>query len=447
MQETEKEIASLSTETQRPQSELSQGLIWLMAIACGLGAANLYYIQPLLALIAHDFAVADSSTGFIATVSQMGYALGLLLIVPLGDSVSRRTLILGSLVVAGLALGAMALSPSIIFLGLASLVMGIATVVPQIIVPFAASLARAEIRGRVVGTIMSGLLIGILLARTVSGFVAAHWGWRAIYWIAVGFMLLLLLVLYLRLPREQPRGKMSYLRLLRSLWGLLVREPVLREVSLFGALSFGAFQLFWVTVTFFLNSFYHFHSDVIGLFGLVGVVGALTASVVGKRADRGSPRVITGVTMSILMLSFALLWVAGQWIWGVILGVILLDMGSQGTHISNQTRIYALPAEMHSRLNTVYMFTYFIGGTLGSALGTAAWSLGRWPAVCALGLGLMLLALSIYALRTKRVKSHLRLEAGGLLHLDSTATQRTFAGALLWLRCPMYQGTLTRCPS
>ena len=194
---------------------------------------------------------------------------------------------------------------------------------------------------------------------------------------------------------------MSYARLLRSLWNLAVHEPVLREVSLFGAFTFGTFQLFWVTATSFLSSVYHFHSDIIGLFGLVGVVGALTASLVGKYADKGSPRTITGLMMGAVLLSYVLFWLTGQWIWGIILGVILLDMGSQGTHISNQARIYALPAETHSRLNTVYMFTYFIGGTLGSALGTVAWSIARWPGVCVLGGLLMLLALGVYLLRSK----------------------------------------------
>lgn len=248
---------------------------------------------------------------------------------------------------------------------------------------------------------MSGLLIGILLARTLSGFVAAHWGWRAIYWVAVVFMILLLVLLYLRLPREAPREKVSYVRLLRSLWGIFLREPVLREVSLLGACAFGAFQLFWVTATFFFSSMYHFDSDIIGLFGLVGVVGAVTASLVGKRADKSSPRTITGVMLGIILLSYVFFWLAGQWLWGMILGVILLDMGTQGVQVSNQTRIYSLPAEAHSRLNTVYMFSYFIGGTLGSALGTTAWSIARWPGVCALGVLLPLLALGVYGLRTK----------------------------------------------
>jgi predicted MFS family arabinose efflux permease len=208
------------------------------------------------------------------------------------------------------------------------------------LVPFAASLARPEERGRVVGTVMSGLLIGILLARTVSGFVGAYLGWRAMYWIAAVLMTLLLVTLYLSLPEEAPREKISYLSLLRSLWGLLLREPVLHEVSLFGGLTFGAFSAFWVTLTFFLSTpLYHFHSDVIGLFGLVG---AVTATLVGKRADTSNPRRITGLMLTTVLLTYVVFWFASQWLWGLILGVILLDLGTQGAHISNQTRI--LPA-------------------------------------------------------------------------------------------------------
>lgn len=382
---------------------LNRRLTWIMALACGLTAANLYYSQPLLVEIAHSLGVVESAVGMIVTVAQLGFAFGLLLLVPLGDIFSRRRLISSAMVLLVLGLVAMALSPSLAVLAVASLVMGVANVVPQIIVPFAASLARPEERGRVVGFVMSGLLIGILLARTVSGFVGAYLGWRAMYWIAAGMMSLLLVALFLTLPQEAPRAKISYPRLLRSLWDLLLHEPVLHEVSIFGGLSFGAFQIFWVTLTFFLSSpLYHFNSDVIGLFGLVGVVGAVTASLVGKRADHSNPRVITGLMLAVVLATYLIFWLTGQWLWGLIAGVILLDLGAQGAHISNQTRIYARPQPIHSRLNTIYMFSYFIGGSLGSALGTAAWSVAGWPGVCWLGMILMALAISFYLLRSRR---------------------------------------------
>ena len=382
---------------------LNRRLMWIMAVSCGLTAANIYYSQPLLVAIARSFGAAESTAGVIATVTQLGFALGLLLLVPLGDMFSRRNLVSGAMVAVVLALVAIALAPSLALLAVASLIMGIANVVPQMIVPFAASLAHPEERGRVVGIIMSGLLIGILLARTISGFVGAHLGWRAMYWIAAVLMALLLVTLYLALPQEAPRERISYPRLLRSLWDLLLREPVLHEVSIFGALTFAAFQVFWVTLTFFLSTpLYHFGSDVIGLFGLVGVVGALTATLVGNRADRSNPRVITGLMLATVLLTYVIFWLAGQVLWGLILGVILLDLGTQGAHISNQTRIYARPQPIHSRLNTVYMFAYFIGGSCGSALGTYAWSVAGWPGVCALGVTLMTLALGVYLIRSRR---------------------------------------------
>lgn len=382
---------------------LNRRLTWIMALTCGLTAANLYYSQPLLVNIAHSFGVAEGTAGMIATATQLGYAFGLLLLVPLGDMFSRRRLISSAMVALVLGLVAIALAPSLTVLAVASLVMGVANVVPQMIVPFAASLARPEERGRVVGFIMSGLLIGVLLARTVSGLVGAHLGWRAMYWIAAGMMTLLLVALFLALPQEAPRAKISYPHLLRSLWDLLRHEPVLHEVSIFGGLAFGAFQICWVTLTFFLSSpLYRFNSDVIGLFGLVGVVGAITASLVGKRADHSNPRVITGLMLTVVLATYLLFWLAGQWLWGLIAGVILLDLGLQGTHISNQTRIFTRPQPIHSRLNTIYMFSCFLGGALGSALSTAAWSLAGWPFVCALGIIVMVLALSFYLLRSRR---------------------------------------------
>lgn len=382
---------------------LSRSLIWIMAIACGLGVANLYYIQPLLVAIAHDFAVTDSAVGIIATLTQLGYALGLLFLVPLGDALNRRDLICGALIVVIIGLAGITFAPSIALLGAAGLIMGVATVVPQIIVPFAAGLAQPQERGRVVGMIMSGLLIGILLARTVSGLISAYFGWRAMYGIATLLMLILVVVLRLTLPQEGAREKISYPRLLRSLWSIASSEPTVREVSIFGALTFAAFQLFWVTATFFLSTHFHFNSGIIGLFGLVGVVGATTATLVGKYADKREPRVITGLMMGFVLLTYLVFGLAGQWLWGIILGVILLDMGSQGAHISNQSRIYALPGSTHSRLNTIYMFSSFVGGTAGTALGTAAWSMAGWPGVCALGTLLMVLALIVYLLRRKRI--------------------------------------------
>ncbi len=387
------------------QSSISQKMVWILSVACAMTAANLYYNQPLLADMAHTFSVSESAVGFIATLAQLGYAAGLLFIVPLGDSFDRRNLITLTLVAVTLSLISVALAPSIGFLAIVSFVVGVTTVAPQIIVPFAASLAHPEQRGRVVGTVMSGLLIGILLARTVSGFVGAHLGWRAMYWIAAAMMVALAITLRMLLPKEEPRTSTSYPRLLRSLWGLIRTEPVIRETSIFGALVFAAFSVFWVTLVFFLGTPpYHYGSEVAGLFGLVGVVGALAASNVGKLADRIDARIITGIMIGVALVAFLIFWLFGQMLWGLIIGVILLDLGTQGTQVSNQTRVYSLNAEVRSRLNTIYMVSYFIGGSLGSLLGAYAWSIWHWNGVCAVGTLLLVTALVIYTVRGRRAE-------------------------------------------
>ncbi|HCI80608.1 MAG TPA: MFS transporter [Ktedonobacter sp.] len=377
-------------------------LVWVLAISCAISVANLYYIQPLLADIKLSFGASEAAVGIVATLTQVGYALGLLLIIPLGDAFNRRSLTVIMLGIVTISLIATALAPTLLFLAIASFVLGFTTVVPQILIPFAATLAHPQERGRVVGIVMSGLLIGILLARTLSGFVAAHFGWRAIYWVAAAMMIALLFVLRFMLPTEEPHEHLSYAHLLRSMWGLIRTEPILRETSLFGGLVFGAFSAFWVTLVFFLGTPpYHFGSEVAGLFGLVGVAGALAASVVGKLSDRIQPRNITSITLTIALLSFVLLWLIGHFLWGLIIGVILLDLGTQGTQITNQTRIYSLKAELRSRLNTVYMVSYFIGGSLGSLLGAYAWNIAHWNGVCLVGCILILLALVVYTVRSR----------------------------------------------
>lgn len=374
--------------------------MWIMAVACGLSVANLYYVQPILADIGRTFHISVNQVGVITTIAQIGFALGLLLIVPLGDIYNKRALIVGMLVAVSIALVAFAVAPTFPFLIAASLALGLTTVIPQMIVPFAAILANAHERGRVVGTVMSGLLIGVLLARTVSGFISAQLGWRAVYWIAAGMMILLAIVLRLTLPQDRSHGKtLKYGQLLASLVDLARSEPLLREVGLFGAMAFGAFSVFWVTLAFFLEKPpYHYGSEVAGLFGLVGVAGALAASVIGKLADRMESRKLTGITLLISLSSFIAMWLLGHWLWGLAIGVILLDLGVQGAHVSNQTRIYRLDERIRNRANTVYMVPYFIGGSLGSFLGTYSWSIAGWTGVCVAGVLLIIVALGAYVL-------------------------------------------------
>jgi predicted MFS family arabinose efflux permease len=376
---------------------IDRKMVWLLAVASAFAVGNLYYGQPLLADIARSFSVSVNSVGIAATVTQLGYAVGLLLIVPLGDACERRSLIVITLLAVTVALIATALAPSIPWLTFACFAIGVTTVVPQIILPMAASLAHPRERGRVVGTIMSGLLIGILLARTVSGFIGAQFGWRAMYWIAAGMMLLLALALRVTLPTNRPQTQLSYAQLMRSLGGLLRTEPSIREMSLFGGLVFGAFSAFWSTLAFFLSTPpYHYGSEVVGLFGLVGVAGALIASFVGRLADRIDARYITGGAIVVTLLAFIVFWLLGHLLWGLILGVILLDMGTQGNQVSNQARVYSLNPEARNRLNTIYMVAYFVGGSLGTALGTYGWSVAHWTGVCIVGSAMLMIAIIVY---------------------------------------------------
>ena len=393
-------------ETWTEPTTISQRLVLIMAFACAVSVANLYYIQPLLALMRHGFGVSAGQMGAIPTILQIGYALGLLLIVPLGDYYNQRSLILSMLILVALALAAMASAPTLFFLGLAGAFVGLTTVVPQLILPYAANLAPAPIRGRVLGTIMSGLLIGVLLARTVSGALAAWLGWRAMYWIAAVMMILLAVGLRFLLPPDRmPKGKMNYLQLLRSLWHLVHTQPALRETSLFGAMTFGAFSAFWVTLSFLLETPpYHFGSVVAGLFGLVGVAGALMASVVGKFSDRHDARYANGFTMLIALLAFIILWLFGYRLVGLIIGVILLDLGAQGNLVACQTRVYSLLEGARSRLNTVFMFSYFLGGSLGSLLGTLGWSIARWNGVCMAAILMLVAAFIVYFINSPEAR-------------------------------------------
>ncbi len=369
------------------QDSLTSSLVWIMAITSGAAAANLYYNQPLLALLQQSFHASAHATGLIPMLTQIGYAVGIFLLVPLGDLMEKRRLILTMLMLTAVALGVTAVSPNLACLSVASLVMGITTITPQLIVPFAAQLAKPQQRGKIVGMVMSGLLIGILLARTVSGFVGATLGWRAMFWLASGLMIVMAIVLSRMLPKSQPSLRVPYPQLIGSLFKLIQEHAVLREACLAGAMSFGAFSAFWSTLVFLLaQPPYHYGSEVTGLFGLVGVVGAAAAPLVGKLADKRNPKLTVGLGLVITTSSFLIFWVFGHQILGLIIGVILLDLGVQSTMVSNQARIYSLPSEFHSRLNAIYITFYFIGGALGSFLGAYGWSHWQWHGVCAMAL-------------------------------------------------------------
>ena len=374
-------------------------LVWVMAAACGISVANLYYNQPLLAQMAGSMNATPQGIGAIPTLTQAGYAIGLLLIVPMGDVVPRRRLISVLLVLVAAALAAAAVARNLRALAIASLAIGIATVVPQVLIPLAARLAPPGQRGRAVGVVMMGLLLGILLSRTLSGFVGDRLGWRAMYWIAAGMMLFLALALAPFIPAHERPPSLSYLQLLRSVWETVRREKVLRQAMLSGALIFACFSALWATLVFRLQTPpLHYGQKVAGLFGLVGAAGALVAPLVGRLSDRISPRTVITAAVLLMMLSFAVFWWVGATLLGLAVGVVLLDVAAQSNHVANQTRIYSLAADLHSRVNSAYMGAFFIGGAAGSLAATWAWSAFGWPGVCAVGIAFSFTALVTHLL-------------------------------------------------
>lgn len=367
--------------------------VWIMAIASGMTVANLYYNQPLLAMMAAQFEVSAEAVGTIPMLTQIGYAIGVLFIVPLGDQIERRRLIVIMTICTAIALFIAAVSTNSIGLNLASLAIGASAVSAQILVPFAAQLCEPAQRGKVIGMVMSGLFIGILVARTVSGIVGAKYGWQAMYGLACGVMLLLAIVLAKTLPRLRSTLALSYPTLLRSMLDLMLHQPALQSSAWIGAMSFGAFSAFWSTLVFLLKEPpYQYGSDVAGLFGLAGVAGALAAPIVGRIADRRSPSFTVVLGIATTTISFLVFWGLRDQLLGLVVGVILIDLGVQTTQISNQATIYHLPTEFHSRLNALYITLYFVGGAIGSKLGTYSWHRWQWNGVCAVGLGLMLVA-------------------------------------------------------
>ncbi|HEY9606075.1 MAG TPA: MFS transporter [Allocoleopsis sp.] len=307
---------------------MKRATVWLLTVASGVAVANLYYNQPLLAEIARSLNVSAQQVGYIPTLTQIGYAVGLILIVPLGDAIERRRLLVILFAIVAGALVVAAVSPNVLWLAIASLAIGITTIVPQLIIPFVAQLAEPKERGKAVGTVVSGLLLGILLARTVSGFVGSIFNWRVMYWLASGLMIVFAVALARLLPKSQPSVAMSYRNLMHSLLVLIREQPVLREAALIQAMEFGAFSVFWSTLVFLLeNPPYHYGSQVAGLFGLVGAVGATAAPLIGRLADRKSPRRVVGIAIAITTSAFLIFWLFGYHLWGLIVGVILLDLG------------------------------------------------------------------------------------------------------------------------
>ncbi|WP_257148506.1 MFS transporter [Bacillus sp. AFS073361] len=396
-------ITTTDDSARTEHSSMSKKLILLMSLACGMAVANLYYNQPLLADMGRSFHATAHQISNIAMFTQIGYAVGMFIFVPMGDMKERRLLIASLLIAVTLSLIGIATAQNLLWINLASFAVGVTTVVPQIILPLAAQLAAPVERGKVIGNIMGGLFIGILLARTVSGLIGGSLGWRTMYWIAAAMMLALAIILQTFLPKSYPESRLSFAGLYKSIGHLIVTQPVLREASLIGAMLFGSFSIFWTSLSFFLEGEpYHYGSEVAGLFGLIGIVGVMGAPIVGRLADRFNAKTMVGLLIGICLFSYLFFGFLGTSLWALFVGVVLLDLGVQGAQVSNQTRIYSLIPEARSRLNTVYMVSYFLGGSLGSTLSGYAWSWWKWQGVCVTGGIMIVIALIIWAAhRTK----------------------------------------------
>ncbi|MDW5444308.1 MFS transporter [Polaromonas sp. SM01] len=376
-------------------------MVLLFAVACGLSVANVYYAQPLLDAIAHDFGISYGAVGMVITATQVGCALALLLVVPLGDLVNRRRLVLVqlwllalALVVVGMAASRMVLLAGMIGMGL------LGTAMTQGLLAFAATLAAPAERGRVVGAAQGGVVIGLLLARTMAGALADLAGWRAVYFVSGALTLLMIAVLSRMLPRQAlPTAHLSYLQLLRSMLTLLVQERVLRIRGVIAMLIFASFSVFWTALVLPLRSPpYSLSHTLIGSFGLVGAVGALAASRAGHLADRGLGQWTTGGALLLMLAAWLPISFTPQSLWVLVVGIVLLDLAGQAVHVTNQSMILSVRPEAHSRLVGCYMMFYAVGSGAGSIASTSMYALAGWTGVCLLGAAINATALIFWAL-------------------------------------------------
>jgi predicted MFS family arabinose efflux permease len=379
--------------------------ILLMAFCTGLIVANIYYCQPLVILVAKDFGLTESHAGKITYLTQAGYAVGLFLLVPLGDMFERKKQIL---IITGLAVASLLVagfSHSFLVLEVACVLIGASSIVPQLILPMAANLSTDETRGQTIGVIMSGLLIGILASRALSGSIGFLWGWRSVYFMAAGICLLLMGLMAKRFPQSIPSFKGSYSELMSSMWSYVKTQPVLREASLINFFAFAVLSAYWTTMVLYLASPpYGFQTLQIGLFGIAGAAGALAAPLVGKLSGRSNPRrnVVIGLTFQ--LISIALFYFTGNYLVMFVLGIIIIDIGQQAIHVTNQTRIYAILPEARNRLNTVFMSVSFVGAACGSALGLWLWEHGQWSLFCLGTAIVILLNILIYNFYSRKLQ-------------------------------------------
>jgi predicted MFS family arabinose efflux permease len=364
-----------------------------LGVACAVGVGSIYYNQPLLAVMGVTFGRDAQAMEFIAVATQLGYGAGILCFVPLGDVAERRALMMRMYAAVSVALVLAAFARGLAWMIVASVLIGLMASVTHIALPIAPDLVSHERRGKAIGTVMTGLLMGVLLARTFAGWIEGFSGWRSVFLIAAAMNLAFVPILYSAMPRMAPREALTYRQAMQSLWTLFRTEPLLREAGILGALSFACFSCFWTTLAYMLESHYRMGPGVAGTFGIVGAGGALVAPLAGWLSDKRGTRFVVTVAGATLTVAFLWLWWTEHWpvstpahMAAMVLGVLALDIGQQTMQVGNQTRIFGLGAQVRSRLNTIYMTMYFTGGAAGSALAGFAWSRWGWDGVCLLAL-------------------------------------------------------------
>nr|WP_295838050.1 MFS transporter [uncultured Azospirillum sp.] len=376
---------------------LSRSLVLLMALACGVVVANIYYAQPLVGLIGPAVGLSPETASLVVTLTQIGYGAGLVLLVPLGDLLENRRLVVVTLCSTVVALLVAAVAPTASLFLTAAFLIGVTSVAVQMLVPLAAHMAPEASRGQVVGNVMSGLLLGILLARPVSSLIADSLGWRAVFALSAVVMVGFAVLLGRVLPQRRPKGQSSYGALLGSLGRLLVRTPVLQRRTFYQTMMFASFSLYWTSVPLLLmGAPFHLSQRGIALFALSGAAGALVAPIAGRVADRGWTRPATGFALAMAALSFFVARAGEGSIALLVLAGLLLDMGVQMNMVLGQRAIYSLGAETRSRMNAIYMAIFFLGGAAGSALAGYAFAVGGWAPVTWIGFAFPALGLLFY---------------------------------------------------
>ncbi|MEJ7768862.1 MAG: MFS transporter [Chitinophagaceae bacterium] len=385
---------------------LSRYQLIIMAVTSGVCVANIYYNQPILKDIGASFDASESEVGIVSVLTQVGYGLGLFFITPLGDKTDRKKLILFLQAAIIIVLIGIFFITSLAGIFIMSLLLGLFGVAAQVILPMAASMDTVN-RGKNVGVVFTGILIGVLAARVFSGYIAEWFGWRYVYGISAVMVLIAALVTKVSLPSIRPSFEGNYMALLQSTIEQFKRFVLLRRTALLGALVFGAFCSFWTTLTFHLsNPPFDYQTDTIGLFGILAISGALMAPAFGKLADKGNPAKSQVIAVCLLIAGVLLIKIFPFSLTSFVIAVLLLDIGVQATQVTNVATIYALDASAHSRINTVYMTIYFIGGALGIFAGVVSWKLGGWQMVTwqLLTWGILALMVALNGYRQERLK-------------------------------------------